>query len=197
MPHSRRLFVLVVLLAVSLVPLHARVVSRQHAESFARKLARVQTNEAPAGTTRTLFTEDEVNSWIAYDGQPYLPTGLSDPQLTFAGAGRLTARAILNLDTVAGRRPSGGAFDPLSFLSGRVPVTVTGILHSQDGVGRFDVETAELSGVPVPGALVQELLGQYSRTPDNPQGLRLDDVFPLPSNISRIDTGPGQAVVVQ
>jgi hypothetical protein len=37
----------------------------------------------------------------------------------------------------------------------------------------------------------------YSRTPENPQGVRLDDTFSLPANIRQIEVGQGQAVVVQ
>jgi hypothetical protein len=78
-----------------------------------------------------------------------------------------------------------------------VPVTFTGILHTKDGQGRFELESADVSGVPVPRTLLQELLSYYSRTTDTPQGVRLDDTFQLPANIKAIEVGQGQAVVVQ
>jgi hypothetical protein len=103
----------------------------------------------------------------------------------------------VDLEAVAKRRGTGGVFDPWALLGGRVPVKVTGILHTRDGVGRLEIQTAEVSGVPVPPTLLQELVSFYSRSPERPTGLRLDDTFALPANIRQIDVGQGQAVVVQ
>ena len=93
--------------------------------------------------------------------------------------------------------PPGIGIDPWSFIGGKVPVTVSGVLHTKDGVARFELESADVSGVPVPKTLLQELLSYYSRTPEHPQGIRLDDTFELPANIKGIEVGQGQAVVVQ
>jgi hypothetical protein len=45
--------------------------------------------------------------------------------------------------------------------------------------------------------VLQELLSLYSRSPERPRGVSLDDPFPLPANIRQIDVGRGEAVVVQ
>jgi len=82
-------------------------------------------------------------------------------------------------------------------FGGRVPVKVIGILHTRDGMGRLEIQSAEVSGVPVPPTLLQELVSFYSRSPERPQGVRLDETFALPANIRRIEVGQGQAVVVQ
>ena len=74
---------------------------------------------------------------------------------------------------------------------------MTGILHTQDGKGRFELQAADVSGVPVPKTLLQELVSYYTRSEDHPQGRRLDEVFELPASINRIEVGQGQAVVVQ
>lgn len=192
----------IIVVAVTLVPLHAATVSRQSAEEFSKKIAIIQRNADDPATTaarRTRMTEDEVNSWFMYHAHPLLPTGLSQPQLTILGEGRLAGRAIVDLDAVAKKRASGsgGAFDPFSLVSGKVPVNVTGILHTQDSKARFQVQRVEMSGIPVPVTVLQELLSYYSRSEERPQGLRLDDVFALPSKIRQIEVGQGQAVVVQ
>lgn len=184
----------------ALVPVHAATVSRQHADSFLRKLTLIQRQGDAtdgAGPRRTALTQDEVNSWFAYAATPLLPAGLADPQLTIVGDGRLAGQAVVDLDVVAKRRSSGGRLDPWSFVGGKVPVTVTGVLHTRDGVGRFELQSAEISGVAIPTTLVQDLVSYYSRTPDRPQGVKLDDAFPLPANIRQIEVGQGQAVVVQ
>jgi hypothetical protein len=132
-----------------------------------------------------------------YRAQPLLPNGVGQPQVTIAGDGRVAGQAVVDLDAVAKRRSTGGAFDPFSLIGGKVPVSVTGILHTRDGMGRFEVQTAEMSGIPVPVPVLQELVTYYSRTPERPQGVKLDDAFALPANIRQIEVGQGQAVVVQ
>lgn len=195
----RRLAVIVLVLA-ALIPLEAAIVSREGADAFAVKIALIQRQgamAAPAGTLRTLLTEDELNSWFMYRAQPLLPDGIGQPQITIVGAGRLAGQAIVDLSAVTREPSPGGGFDPLSLISGQVPVTVTGVLHTGDGMARFEVQTAGVSGIPVPVAVLQELASYYFRTAERPQGVRLDAVYALPAGILQIDVGQGQAVVVQ
>lgn len=183
----------------ALVTLEAATVSRQNADAFAQKVARIrqQPEGGRAEARRTPVSQDELNSWFTYGAAPHLPSGVSQPQVTIVGDGRVAGQAIVDLDAVAKRRSSGGSFDPWSLVGGRVPVNVTGILHTRDGMARFEVQSAEISGLPVPATLLQELVSLYSRTPERPQGVRLDDTFSLPANIREIQVGQGQAVVVQ
>ena len=197
---SVRRLAFIFLVVVALVPLEAATVSRRSADEFSMKIALIQRQgdmTERAGTLRTRLTEDELNSWFMYHGQPLLPTGVGQLQVTIVGGGRLAGQAVVDLDAMAGRRPSGGTSDLLSLIGGKVPVTVTGILHTGDGMARFEVQTAEVSGIPVPVAVLQELASYYLRTPEQPQGVRLDDAFALPAGILRIEVGQGQAVVVQ
>jgi hypothetical protein len=113
------------------------------------------------------------------------------------GPSRLTGEATVDLDVIAKRRATGGMLDPWSFVTGKVPVAVTGTLQTMNGVAHFDMETAEVAGVPIPKALLQEMFSYYSRTPAYPNGIRLDDGFELPASIQQIELGTGQAVVVQ
>jgi hypothetical protein len=201
---SRR-FASALLVSAALIPLQAATVSRQTADAFAKKIAQIQqqgmqaqaSGDRSAAVRRTPVTEDELNSWFTYRAQPLLPAGLSQPQVTIVGQGKVTGQATVDLEVIGKRRASGGTFDPWSYLGGRVPVTVNGVLHTEDGRGRFELQTAEVSGVPVPKTLLQELLSYYSRTPDNPEGISLDEAFALPANIDKIEVGQGQAVVVQ
>jgi hypothetical protein len=195
---------LIVLLSAALVPLHAATVSRQNADVFAKKIVQIQQQGVQAQSDarrtserRTPVTEDELNSWFAYRAQPVLPAGLSQPQVTIVGQGKVAGQATVDLETIGKRRSTGGTFDPWSYLGGRVPVTVNGILHTQNGRGRFELQSAEVSGVPVPKTLLQELLSYYSRTPEFPNGVSLDEAFELPASIDKIELGQGQAVIVQ
>jgi len=199
-----RRFAFLFLLTTLVIPLRAATVSRQSAEEFSQKIALIQRQaDSPAsparvGARRTRLTADELNSWFMYRAQPVLPAGVSQPQVTILGEGRLAGQAIIDLDAVAKRRSSGGgAFDPLSLIGGKVPLRVNGILHTRDGMARFEVQSAEMSGIPVPVTVLQEVLTYYSRSDERPQGVRLDEAFSLPANIRQIEVGAGQAVVVQ
>lgn len=184
----------------AIIPLHAAV-SIQQADTFARKVATIRLHgqvDAPkVAALRTPVSEDEVNSWFIYRAQSVLPVGVLKLQLTILGQGKVAGEMTVDLDSLGKGRRSGGAFDPWSYLGGRVPVSVTGILHTENGQGRFELQTAEVSGVPVPKAVMQQLVSAYSRTTANPAGVNLDGAFPLPANIDKIEVGQGQAVVVQ
>ena len=175
--------------------------SRTLAETFAKKVALiVQHGNAPGGTAaarRTTLTEAEMNSWFAFRGQRVMPTGVSSPAVSLIGGGRVRAQATLDLEEVGRRRGGKGGLDLWSYLGGRVPFTVTGILHASEGRGRFEVQEATAASLPVPAFLLQELVSAYTRSPEDPEGMRLDQTFDLPLNIRQVEFGAGQAVVVQ
>ena len=187
-------------LILVLTPLQAASISKEQANAFARKMEQILGQGTPAqpeGARRTPVSEGELNSWFAYGATPLLPAGVSDPRVTMVGAGKVMGQAIVDLDAIGKKKSSGGGFDLWSLLGGKVRVNVAGVLRTKDGIGRFDLESADISGVPVPKNLLQELVSSYSRTPKNPQGLKIDDAFALPASIRQIDVGAGEAVIVQ
>jgi hypothetical protein len=173
--------------------------TRQQADAFMQKILVISDGGGPvaASPRRTALSESELNSWFAYHARPLIPQGVAEPRISIIGQGKVGAEAIVDLDAVAKRKATGGVLDPWSYIGGRVPVSVTGFLHTQDGVGRFQLESAEVSGVPVPKTVLQELVAYYSRTEDHPNGINLEAPFELPAGINRIEVGQGQAVVVQ
>ena len=46
------------------------------------------------------------------------PVGVTDPSIAIQGEGRLSGRAVVDLDAVARRRAAAGWFDPTSYLTG-------------------------------------------------------------------------------
>jgi hypothetical protein len=198
----RTLAALVVLTTgIAAVQLSAQAgITKTEASRFAAKLALIQKN---AGVPRkdtalrsTQVSDNEVNSYFKYLAGSQVPVGIVEPVLHGAGAGRVTGRAVVDLDAVRTQKKRSWT-DPLGYLTGRLPVTAAGKLTTANGVGRFQLESAEISGVTIPKSLLQELLSYYSRTPENPAGINMDEPFQLPAAIVEIRVGQGSAVIVQ
>jgi hypothetical protein len=174
--------------------------SKQDATRFAAKLAQIEKNSLmprKAGAARsTQVSDTEVNAYLRYLAGPQIPVGIAEPDLRGVGNGRVTGSAIVDLDAVRTQKQRGW-LDPLGYLTGRLPITAAGTLTTSKGVGRFQFESAEISGVTIPKSLLQELLTYYSRTPENPAGINMDEPFELPSGIQEIRIGQGTAVIVQ
>jgi hypothetical protein len=192
------LFAAAVLLSVA--PHADGPVSKQQSDLFKRKLATiVQTGTQPASRQprRTAVSEDEVNAYLAFDAASDIPAGVVNPSVTILGSGRVSGRAIVDLDAVRKQQNPTSLLDPASYLSGRLPITATGVLRTANGVGRFELEAATAGGVTLPKFLLQQIVSYYSRTPDQPNGIGLDDPFALPVRIREIQVERGQAIIVQ
>ncbi|MGH9372148.1 MAG: hypothetical protein ACRD15_11515 [Vicinamibacterales bacterium] len=175
--------------------------TRQEADQFTVKLIRiVQYGKAkPRGKAvprTTEISDDELNAFFRHSAKDQIPAGIVEPTINAVGDGRVTGRAVVDLDAVR-KQKQRGWLDPMGYLTGRLPLTAAGTLTTKDGVGRFNLESAELSGVAVPKTLIQELLSYYSKTPDNPAGINMDAPFELPANIREIRVGRAQATIVQ
>jgi hypothetical protein len=177
--------------------------TKAQGDRFQAKLARIlQIGNTPRGKTKsaaaqtTQLTDAELNAYLRYHGKDQVPVGIVDPMINAVGDGRVSGRAIVDLDAVRKQRERGW-LDPMAYLTGRLPLTARGRLTTQNGVGRFTLEGAEINGVAVPKMFVQELLSYYSRTAENPAGINMDDPFTLPSQIKEIRVATGSATVVQ
>ena len=198
----RRSSVLLLISLLALVPLGAQGrLSKQDAERFQSKLTKIVAfGNSPAikaaQPRATPLTDVELNSYLRYMAADQIPVGIVEPTLNAIGSGRVTGRAIVDLDAVR-KQKQRGWLDPVGYLGGRLPVTAAGILTTKDGMGQFQLESAEISGVTVPKAVLQELLSYYSRTPENQDGINMDAPFELPARIREIRVGTGTSTVVQ
>lgn len=175
--------------------------SKVMGDRFQTKLVRiVQTGHTPRSKARaaqaTQITDAELNSYLRYHAKDQIPVGILDPSINAEGDGQVSGRAIVDLDAVR-RQKQRGWMDPMGYLTGRLPLTARGRLVTQNGVGRFQLEAAELSGVTVPKTLVQELLSFYSRSAEDPDGINMDDPFKLPVQIREIRVASGSSTIVQ
>lgn len=176
-----------------------RLPLRQDADSLVQKIAGIRTRalSTSRAPVRTLVTERELNAYLAYEFVRELPTGVVDPSVAIVGLGRIEGRAVVDLDRVRKERRPTSRFDPFYYLTGRLPVTATGVLKTNGGTGRFELESASVSGVAVPTLVVEQIVGYYSRSAERPSGIDLDVPFELPAHIREIQVARGQAVVVQ
>jgi hypothetical protein len=175
--------------------------SRRDADLLKQKIAAVvrigDAGKPPSTPVRTTVTEQEVNGYLAHDGADDLPAGVVSPTVAILGSGRVTGRAVVDLDRVRRELGATGLFNPLSYLRGQLPVAGTGMLHSANGVAHFQFESATIAGVPIPKRLLQQIVTYYSRSERFPSGVSLDEPFTLPARIREIQFQRGQTILIQ
>lgn len=187
------------LLAAVAVPHADGPATRRDAEQLKQKVAAIQSH-AERGSRqprRTTVTEVELNSYLAFDAKEQLPAGVIEPSITIVGTGRVSGRAVVDLDAVRRQKAPSSLLDPMNYLTGRLPVSASGVLTTGNGVGHFELESASVSSLPIPKFFLQEIVSFYSRTAQNPAGVSLDDPFALPARIREIQVQRGQAIIVQ
>ena len=172
--------------------------TRRDADSLVTKLFAINLNaeRRATGARATTVTERELNSYLRIHAREELPAGVLEPYVWIVGDGRVSGRALVDLDEVRKQKPRGW-LDPAGYLTGRVPVRATGILTTRDGIGRFTLETAEVAGVTIPNWFLQEIVTYYSRNPHLPEGFSMDAPFELPARIREVRVDRGKAVIIQ
>jgi hypothetical protein len=177
----------------------AEPVSRRDAARLQTKLDRINQHKSihSGAAARTPITESEVNAYLQYELGDRIPAGVKDPWVSFLEGNKVAGRATVDLARVGQSRKSTGMLDPFAYLTGSLPVAVNGALQTKNGVGSFVLESAAISGVPVPVWMVQEIVTHYSKSPTMPAGVTIDKPFVLPSGIREIQLAKGQATIVQ
>jgi hypothetical protein len=176
----------------------AEPVSRRDAARLQAKLDRITKNGGNSGKAATTpISEAEVNSYLRFELADRIPPGVTEPWVSLLDNGRLSGRATVDLARVGQSRKSGGMLDPFSYMTGSMPLAVNGALKTQNGVGTFALESASISGVPVPAWMLQEIVTYYSKSPTTPNGVSIDKPFALPNGIREIQLAKGRALVVQ
>ena len=189
------------ILCTSLLLAAPAALSKADAARFQAKLAQIERNGAQPRRGNlppraTQVSDLELNSYLKFLAGAQVPVGIADPILHAAGNGRVSGEAVVDLDAVRTQKRRAWT-DPLAYLTGKLPVTAAGTLTTQRGIGRFQLESAEISGLSIPKSLLQELLSYYSKSPDRPGGINMDDPFQLPAAIQEIRVGQGIATIVQ
>jgi hypothetical protein len=177
----------------------AVALSQEDGNRLQAKIDAIVKNAAanPPKSREFLVAEQEANSYLTFNLKEKIPKGLAEPEIMMIGDGALAARVLVDMDEVKRRRQSRSVIDPLNYLTGQVPLNARGILRTREGRGQLYLRSADIGGVPLPKPLLQELIGYFSRTPQNPKGFDIDAPFDLPSKIREISVRPGESVVIQ
>jgi len=173
---------------------------KQDADRLEQKIARIRqfevTPPAARAAQRTVMTQPEVNAYLWWHLDDVVPKGITDPSLELLGDGRLSGRAVVDLGAIRDQKERSW-LDPLAYVGGKVEVTAAGRLQTDRGMATLDLTSATVGGISVPKSILQELVTYYTRTTATPQGVSLDDPFPLPAAIRQIQVGKGEATVIQ
>jgi hypothetical protein len=196
-----RHFALAGLCCYLLIPAAAQQPTQAEADNLRAKIdSIIETAENPrapdAKPVRTTFTDRDVNAYCKFYGTTFLPPGVAEPRLSIGERGRVTARAIVDLDAVRTAHKRGW-LDPLAYLTGSLEVTAAGFVSGSNGTGTAQFESATVAGVSIPKAALQELVRFYTKTPARPNGFGLDEPFELPANIRSVTLERGRVTVLQ
>ena len=151
---------------------------------------------AKAAPLRTTFSDRELNAYLAHHGTEQLPTGVKNARVQMYDGNKLETRAVVDLDAVRTSQTRGW-MDPLGYVTGSLEVVTIGTFSGSGGKGVFRYESGTVGGVPIPRAVMQEVIAYYSKSEDLPKGINLDEPFPLPAGIREVQVRKGAATVVQ
>lgn len=169
------------------------------AESLARKLGKLENPPALNGAPRLLeLTDLELTEYLNTTLRAKLAQGGVSEALLQVDRDRLRGSALVDLDLVRRRLPAGaggGLFNPLAYLSGKVPSDFSGRLLSASGFANFELEGVHFGPVTVPVSIVGQMVASSTKNAENPDGVDIRAPFRLPYAIKRVRLQPGRIVL--
>lgn len=185
-------FCFILILLCLALPVAGKSDSRDLA-SAERKIGHVEANgRSPRpNPTPTVFTEAEVNAYLASD-HVRLPAGVESVKLDGEG-GIITGNAHVDFDRV---REGAHSSNPLlSIFSGVHDVVVVVHAHGAGGRGQVHVDSVSIDDIEVPGFVLQMFVDKFLQ-PKYPE-LGLDSQFALPDRIDTATVGRHELIVAQ
>ena len=168
-------------------------VTPEAAESAARKFERVAGAHGSGESFGTIqITEQEANSYLAFELAYAIPAGVSDIALQFT-PGRVSGSSVMDFDKL--KEGLRTPFNPIAdfLLRGVHTVGMEGSTSGMNGTGQFHLERVLLDGVELPQMVVDYMIEQYLR-PRYPNAA-INRPFALPFSIDSFRTGTGALVL--
>jgi hypothetical protein len=185
------LSVIVVLLCLPLA-VAGKADSRDLA-SAKRKIEHIEANARSSrpSPTPTIFTEAEVNAYIASDNVQ-MPAGVESVKLA-GEAGVITGNARVDFDRI---REGAHSSNPLlSIFSGVHEVVVVAHAHAAEGTGHVHVDSVSIDNMEVPHFVLQLFVEKFL-TPKYPD-LGIDSQFALVDRIDSATVGTHELTIIQ
>ena len=158
-------------------------------------LARRYEKKKPPREKTVTVTEGELNSYLNITLAPKIPKGVTDLVVQM-DRDRLVARALVDLSLVQSQIPAGSVGGLLAFLSGKVPLEAKGRVEpTESGFGALSIEGVQLSTIPIPVSVVEQLIGSATKSTESPAGFDIHSPFRLPYDLKRIRLQPGRALL--
>jgi hypothetical protein len=171
--------------------------SQAEAESVAQRLEAIATAAAAkAGkVARSVqITERELNSYLNLALLPAVAAAVRDVEVRL-DRDHLDATGLVDIDEVK-RHLKLSPWNPLSFLSGEVPVALSGrYVEARPGYARVAIETVKAGRLSLPASIIEQLVASLTKTPERPDGVDIKMPFPLPEPVKRVRLLPGRAVL--
>ena len=161
--------------------------------SAERKIDHVEANgRSPRpNQTPTVFTEGEVNAYLASDNVR-LPAGVESVKLEGEG-GVITGHARVDFDRV--REGTHSSNPLLSVFSGVHDVVVVAHAHGAEGRGHVHVDSVSIDDMEVPHFVLQLFVDKFL-TPKYPD-LGIDSQFALADRIDSATVGSHELTIIQ
>jgi len=167
------------------------------ADSLSRKLAVIEERHRLQKAKKSQpvqMTQGEVNSYLNLSYADELPKGLSNVEVRL-GSGRIEAKGYVDVDQVKGSMPASSSWGALSFLTGQVPIELSGKLVNQDGFGTFELDSAYVASIRVPVSVVEQMVASSTKSEKHPDGYDIHAPFRLPYSVTRVRIEPGKATL--
>ena len=183
------LIALFLILPVSVGAEQSQMLTPADGADFEQALAALNQNisdsrNQTAGSRTVVFSERSLNGYIRFQGESFLPTGLSNVSVEIQEAGRLIGTGMLNLDEM-GDFP-GGSTGVLQLLSGSLPVSITVAVEETGKRLHFTLEVVQIGPVTLPSTLAGLLVRRYSVSERYPDGFDVSAPALLPSAVQDI-----------
>ena len=166
-------------------------------ERLLDKLIEISANASAKTAARpVIIYQREINAYLRFQAASEFPEGMTDPDVALRSGGAVSLGATVDLSVIRDAR-ARGPLDPLRYLGGRLPVSANGLVRTLNGIGRVDIESVSIGGVPMPSSVLSELVRYYSRSDQNPDGINVSEPFELPYGVTELRIEHEQVVVVQ
>jgi hypothetical protein len=176
-------------------PSSAKKPDPSSADSLDRKLQTIRQRHADGAQSpkRYNVTEEEANAYLVYRVSEQLPEEVTAPWVRFS-EDQIQGGAMLDMKLLQAYL---GESALMKYLEGDVPVEILARVHAEGGVGQVELESVTLAGIPLPQALIDQLLSDAGKSPALPEGVRLNDVFPLPYGLTSAKIQTGRLILRQ